>query len=136
MNREEFKQELEERLLNFAVAMVKMSTELPRNTAGFEIGKQIVKSGCSPHSNYAEAKFAVSRADFTHKMRICRKELNESFGWMKVFAVLTNDFVLWIVKSKLLSWQRVKPDYDECNELIAIFTSSIKKLEASLQTRK
>jgi hypothetical protein len=32
---------LEERLLNFAVAMVKMSTELPRNTAGFEIGKQI-----------------------------------------------------------------------------------------------
>jgi hypothetical protein len=43
MNREEFKKELEERLLNFAVAMVKMSAELPRNTAGFEIGKQIVK---------------------------------------------------------------------------------------------
>jgi len=58
-------------------------------------------------------------------MRICRKELNESFAWMKV-----------IVKSKLLPWQRVKPDYDECNELIAIFTSSIKKLEASLQTKK
>ena len=37
MNREEFKKELEERLLNFAVAMVKMSTQLPRNTAGFEI---------------------------------------------------------------------------------------------------
>ncbi len=125
MNREEFKKELEERLLNFAVAMVKMSTELPRNTAGFEIGKQIVKSGCSPYSNYAEAKFAVSRADFTHKMRICRKELNESFAWMKV-----------IVKSNLLSWERVKHDYDECNELIAIFTSSIKKLEASLQTKK
>jgi len=84
-----------------------------------------VKSGCSPYANYAEAKFAVSRADFTHKMRICRKELNESFAWMKV-----------IVKSKLLSWERVKPDYDECNELIAIFTSSIKKLEASLQTKK
>jgi len=50
MNREKFKQELEERLLNFAVAMVKMSTvrrsrrlllaQLPRNTAGFEIGKR------------------------------------------------------------------------------------------------
>jgi len=50
MNREEFKKELEERLLNFAVAMVKMSTvrrsrrlllaQLPRNTAGFEIGKR------------------------------------------------------------------------------------------------
>lgn len=124
MNREEFKKELEERLLNFAVAMVKMSTELPRNTAGFEIGKQIVKSGCSPYANYAEAKYAVSRADFTHKMRICRKELNESFAWMKV-----------IVKSNLLAWERVKPDYNECNELIAIFTSSIKKLEASSQTK-
>jgi four helix bundle protein len=125
MNREEFKQELEERLLNFAVAMVNMSNELPRNSAGFEIGKQLVKSGCSPYSNYAEAKFAVSRADFTHKMRICRKELNESFAWMKV-----------IVKSKMLPWERVKTDYNECDELIAIFTSSIKKLEASLQTKK
>ena len=91
-------------------------------------GKQIVKSGGSPYANYSEAKYAVSRADFTYKMRICRKELNEkdttsrilSFAWMKV-----------IVKSKLLSWERIKPDYDECNELIAIFTSSIKTLEAN-----
>ena len=118
MTREEFKRELEERLLNFSVAMVKISTELPRNAAGFEIGKQIVRSGGSPYANYAEAKYAVSRADFRHGMRICRKELNESFAWLKV-----------IVKSKLLSWERVQPDYQECNELIAIFTSIIKKLE-------
>jgi len=46
MNIEEFKKELEERLLNFAVACVNISKELPRNcnSAGFEIGKQIVKS--------------------------------------------------------------------------------------------
>ena len=124
MNREEFKKELEERLLNFAVAMVKMSSELPKTPAGFGIGKQIVDSGCSPNTNYAEAKFAVSLADFTHIMRVCRKELNESFSWMKV-----------IVKARLLSWERVKPDYEECNELISIFTSSIKKLEKRIERR-
>lgn len=122
MNREEFKKKLEERLLNFAVAMVKMSSELPKTSAGFEIGKQIVSSGCSSNANYAEAKFAVSLADFTHIMRVCRKELNESFSWMKV-----------IVKAGLLSWERVKPDYEECNELISIFTSSIKKLEKQIK---
>ena len=74
INQEQFKKELEERLLNFAVAMVNMSTELPRNAVGFEIGKQIVKSGCSPYANVAVAKFAVSKADFIHKMRICRVE--------------------------------------------------------------
>ena len=124
MNREEFKKELEERLLNFAVAVVKMSSELPKTPAGFEIGKQIVDSGCFPNANYAEAKFAVSLADFTHIMRVCRKELNESFSWMKV-----------IVKAELLSWARVKPDYEECNELISIFTSSIKKLEKRINNR-
>ncbi|MFQ6039302.1 MAG: four helix bundle protein [Candidatus Poribacteria bacterium] len=124
MNREEFKKELEERLLNFAVAMVKMSSELPKTPAAFEIGKQIVDSGCSPNASYAEAKFAVSLADFTHIMRVCRKELNESFSWMKV-----------IVKARLLSWERVKPDYEECNELISIFTSSIKKLEKRIDRR-
>jgi four helix bundle protein len=118
MNREEFKKELEERLLNFAVAMVKMSSELPKNPAGFEIGKQIVRAGCSPNANYAEAKFAISLADFTYTIRVCRKELNESLSWMKV-----------IVKAELLPWERVRSNYEECNELISIFTSSIKKLE-------
>ena len=68
MNREEFKRELEERLLNLAVAMIVIKKELPRDTAGFEIGKQIVRSGGSPYANYAEAKYAVSRADFRHRM--------------------------------------------------------------------
>ena len=36
INRDEFKKELEERLLNFAVACVNISKELPRNSAGFE----------------------------------------------------------------------------------------------------
>ena len=100
------------------MAMIGISKELPRNSAGFEIGKQIARSGGSPYANYAEAKYAVSRADFRHRMRICRKELNESFAWMKV-----------ITKSGLLSWERIKPHYEECNELIAMFTSIIKKLE-------
>ncbi len=43
MNKKQFQKELEERL-NFAVAMVKISDELPKTSAGFEIGKQITEN--------------------------------------------------------------------------------------------
>jgi hypothetical protein len=32
-----------------------------------------------------------------------------------------------IVELKWLSWERLKPEYDECGELLAIFTSIGKK---------
>jgi hypothetical protein len=77
--------------------------------------------------------------------RLSKKQIKESFGWMKV-CVKSNKRGSATALSLMLSWQRVKPDYDEmviygekpsvCDELIAIFTSSIKKLEASLQAKK
>jgi four helix bundle protein len=70
--------ELEERLIDFAVRIVKLSASLPKTPAGKHIAAQILRSGTSPAPNYGEARGAESRADFVHKLRIVLKELNET----------------------------------------------------------
>jgi four helix bundle protein len=70
--------ELEERLIDFAVRIIRLSASLPRSVAGKHVGSQIMRSGTSPAPNYGEARGAESHADFVHKLRIVLKELNEN----------------------------------------------------------
>ena len=79
-----FADELEERLIDFAVRVVKLSTRLPRTAAGKHIAAQILRSGTSPAANYGEARGAESRADFAHKVGIVLKELNETSIWLRI----------------------------------------------------
>lgn len=73
--------ELEERLIDFAVRIIKLSARLPGTPAGKHIAGQILRSGTSPAPNYGEARGAESHNDFVHKLRIVLKELNEhQFG--------------------------------------------------------
>ena len=79
-----FADELEERLIDFAVRVVKLTTRLPRTAAGKHIAAQILRSGTSPAANYGEARGAESHADFVHKVRIVLKELNETSIWLRI----------------------------------------------------
>jgi four helix bundle protein len=76
--------ELEERLIDFAVRIVRLSSGLPKTAAGKHIAGQILRSGTSPAPNYGEARGAESHADFVHKLRIVLKELNETSIWLRV----------------------------------------------------
>src|SRR6476646_4183415 len=76
--------ELEERLIDFAVRIVRHSATLPRTAAGKHIAGQILRSGTSPAPNYGEARGAESPADFVHKLGIVLKELNETSIWLRV----------------------------------------------------
>jgi four helix bundle protein len=76
--------EREERLIDFAVRIVKLSANLPKTPAGKHIAGQILRSGTSPAPNYGEARGAESHADFVHKLRIVLKELNETSIWLRV----------------------------------------------------
>lgn len=75
---------LEQRLIDFAVRIIKLTTQLPKTTAGKHIAGQVLRSGTSPAANYGEARAAESRADFIHKLRIVLKELNETSVWLRV----------------------------------------------------
>src|SRR6266436_1742311 len=78
--------ELEERLIDFAVRIVKLSSCLPKTPAGKHIAGQILRSGTSPAPNYGEARGAESHADFVHKLGIVLKELNETSIWLLIIS--------------------------------------------------
>ncbi len=76
--------DLEERLLNYAVQIVRLVEKLPNTRAGNHIAGQLLRSGTSPLPNHGEAEGAESRNDFIHKLGICHKELRESYRWLKL----------------------------------------------------
>jgi len=107
--------ELEDRLINFGVRIVKLSASLPKNSAGRHIAGQILRSGTSPAPNYGEARGAESVADFIHKLRIVLKELNETSIWLRL-----------IDRSQLLKTNLLADLVKENSELCKIFTASLK----------
>ena len=56
-------EELEERLLDFAARVGKVVDALPNTRLGRHIAGQLVRSGTSPASNYAEACAAESKRE-------------------------------------------------------------------------
>jgi len=107
--------ELEERLIDFAVRIIKLSGRLPRNAAGRHIAGQILRTGTSPAPNYGEARGGESPADFVHKLRIVLKELNETSIWLRV-----------IERSELIRRELLVDIINENVELCRIFTASLK----------
>jgi four helix bundle protein len=111
--------ELEERLINFAVRIIKLSTVLPRTPAGKHIAGQILRAGTSPAPNYGEARGAESRADFIHKIRIVFKELNETSIWLRI-----------IERSGLLRAQLLIEIVQENRDLCKIFAASLRTVRS------
>ena len=70
--------DLEERLIDFAVRIIRMAESLPETKVANHIAGQLIRCGTSPAPNYGEAQSAESRKDFLHMMRIVLKELRES----------------------------------------------------------
>ena len=112
MERKQFAKNLEKRTRKFAVKIVRLSTQLPNSPEGIAVRNQIARSGTSIGANYREANRSRSRADFKNKIKICESEASETQYWLEVI-VDTG----WITRDKM------KKEYDECSELLAIFTS-------------
>ena len=115
--------DLEDRLINFSVAIVKLVTETPKTFTGIHLSKQLTRSGTSVALNYGEAQASESKRDFIHKMKIVLKELRETFICLKILHK-TN---LFKNENKIISIS------SECNELISIFVSSLKTVNSKLK---
>jgi len=72
------KYDLENRLINFSVSIIKLAESFPRSFSGSHLANQVTRSATSPSLQYGEAQGAESRSDFIHKMRIALKELRET----------------------------------------------------------
>jgi four helix bundle protein len=120
------KYDLEERLLEFASAVIDLSEKLPNNLSGRHVAGQILRSGTSPLSNHGEADSAESREDFLHKLKFCLKELRETRRWAKLVerkGWADGDPVLRFISS-------------ESDELIRIFVSSIRTVQQNILKSK
>ena len=107
---------LQERVTAFSVNIILMHKQIKTSEAGRHIGKQLMRAATSVALNYAEATAAESRKDFIHKMKVGLKELRE-----------TNVCLEIICQADLIKSQnQIEKLQTECDELSAIFASSIK----------
>lgn len=109
--------EIEMRLIRFSVRVIKMAETLPKDMAAKHLASQIIRSATSPALNYGEAQNAESIDDFLHKIKICLKELRETFICLKII-----DERGWFPTGKLSSL------LTENNELLSIFIASTKTI--------
>jgi len=107
--------ELEDRLIVFAVNIIRLSDGIKPSIGGKNLAEQIVRSSSSIALNYGEAQSAESGRDFVHKLGICLKELRETFINLRI-----------IDGAGLHADQNIVNNLKaESNELISIFMKSI-----------
>lgn len=117
------KNDLEERLINFAVLIVEITETMPDTKAANHLAGQLLRSGTSPALNYGEAQSGESRKDFIHKIKIVLKELRETNICLKI-----------IFRTKLYNPEdKIIAALSESTELIAIFVKSVETAQKNLQ---
>ena len=114
--------DLAERTFRFACDIVRFCRKLAHEPGvSRHIAWQLADAGTSIAANYEEAKAAYSRRDFTAKSSIVLKEARESRMWLRL-----------IQAESLAPIDEVRPLLNEANELVAIFTTSVKRLRIAV----
>lgn len=116
--------QLEERLIQFAVDVILVCKTIDNSFASEHLAKQLIRSATSVALNYAEAQSGESMRDFLHNLKICLKELRECLVNMRIQkgASLIQDINKLAILLK------------ENNELISIFVASIKTASLKLKS--
>jgi four helix bundle protein len=108
------------------VDIIKITESLVSTKAGNHIAGQLVRAGTSPALHYGEAQSAESRADFIHKLKVLVKELRESMNAMKIIKLAPLTDKMELVDKGMM----------ECNELIAIFVTSLETARRNMEAEK
>jgi len=90
------------------IKVVALCETFPRNAAGFEIAKQIIRSSGSVGANYRAACRAKSIADFIYKLEIVNEEADETQYWLEV-----------VTESKLTQSGDLKTLWNGYNQIVA-----------------
>ncbi|MEE4258402.1 MAG: four helix bundle protein [Bacteroidales bacterium] len=76
--------DLEERTFQFAKEVRIFVKTLEKSIANSEDAKQLIRASGSIGANYIEANEALSKKDFSFRVKICRKEAKESVYWLRL----------------------------------------------------
>jgi len=108
---------LEDRTYEFAKKCRDFVKKIQRTITNIEYGKQLIRSSGSQAANFIEAVEAISKKDYCHRLKICRKETKESKLWLKL-CTTENNHLLEKERQELIQ---------EALELTKIFGSIITK---------
>ena len=106
--------DLRERLLRFAIRLIKLCGALPDTPEGRVVRGQLLRCGTSPGAQYREACRARSTAEFISKMEAVEQELDETDYWLLI-----------IERANLMRPQKLRAIQAETMELIKIFAASV-----------
>jgi four helix bundle protein len=112
------KSDLPERTFEFAKRVVLLCRFLEKKPGvSRTLANQLLRSGTSIGTNVEEGQASQSEADFINKYSIACKEARETHCWLRLLA-----------ESELIPPERMVKIEKECDELIAILTSIVKKM--------
>ena len=115
------KYDLEERLLEFAVRIIRVTEAMIRSRAGTYVADQLLRAGTSPYGHHGEAEGAESRDDFIHKLKVCYKELREARRWLRLVCRTP------LVKNP----ESIEEILEESDQLVRIFSASIRTAQTN-----
>lgn len=116
-------EDLKRRTKQFSLRVIKLVESLPSTTTARTIGNQLLRSGMSVGANYRAACRGKSKADFIAKAGISLEEADECMYWMEM-----------LQEANIVPIEKLKDLMKEANELVAIFTASIKTARAHLRS--
>jgi four helix bundle protein len=119
--------ELEERLIGLSITINNLCEDLDNDFSNYYLTKQITRSSSSAALNYGEVQASESPNDFVHKISIVLKELKETKIGLKL-----------ILRSLKKDIDRLKAQnsLDECDQLVAIFYTTLKTAKKNLGSKK
>lgn len=83
--------DLEDRTLAFAKCVIHLCQGVPKNTINHELVSQLVRASGSVGANYREANDALSKKDFSHRIKIAQREAKEAHYWLQLLREANQD---------------------------------------------
>jgi four helix bundle protein len=115
-------QELKQRTKKFALRIIRLCSALPKSREADVIGRQMLRSGTSVGANYREALRASSRRHFISNLEICLREGDETIYWLELLG-----------ESEIVPATRLTELIDECNQLVAILTATVRTAKSKAE---
>lgn len=128
--------DLKERSFEFSVRIVRLCQKLDEmRGVSRTLANQLLRSGTSIGANIEEAHGSQSKADFTDKMYIACKEARvpRSVATTRPDAKQTGTTHYWLrllIATDLMSKSSLSELEDEANQLVAMLTTSVRKLKS------
>jgi four helix bundle protein len=110
-----------DRGFDFALEVVKLYRKISRATdTPRHLANQVLRAGTSIGANLEEARSAYSRRDLAAKYSIALREARECHYWLRL-----------IRADQPAIATEIEPLLDECHQLIAMLTTSVRKLRVA-----